>query len=130
MRVSAVYQTTAEGFAGDDFLNCVVECEGDQPIEKVQAIIKQIELDNGRLRTDEKFSARTLDIDLLLYGNERYASGGLIIPRDEIVKYAFVLRPLAELAPQFVHPELKLPMQSLWDAFSPKPAMTEVQLTW
>ncbi len=78
-------------------------------LDKVNHTLKQIENDNNRQRTSERFSARTLDLDLLLYDN--------FIFKDEILKYAFVIIPLAEIAPRSVHPITKQSYKYLAQAF-------------
>ncbi len=71
----------------------------------------------GRQRGEEKFSSRPLDIDLLLYGNQVIDSPPLRIPRADILEYAFVLRPLAELAPELVHPLTGRKLADHWREF-------------
>ena len=72
----------------------------------VCALLKQIERDNGRQANDKKFSPRTLDLDLLFY-DDVICESPAQLPRDEITKNAFVLQPLAEVAPDFYHPVAK-----------------------
>lgn len=100
---SAVYETAAEGFDGDPFYNLVSRFETDEPAESVNRFFKETEERWGRERGGEKFAARTLDIDLILYGDLETQEHGLKLPRDEIEKYAFVLEPLAELWPEGVY---------------------------
>ncbi|MDX1336302.1 MAG: 2-amino-4-hydroxy-6-hydroxymethyldihydropteridine diphosphokinase, partial [Gammaproteobacteria bacterium] len=114
LRLSPVYETEAVGFDGDPFLNLVAECETTLSPEKVQAELKSIEDKNGRLRDGPKFSARTLDLDLLLYDDLDLRGQGMDVPRDEINKYAFVLKPLCDLVPGLKHPVSKETMQTLW----------------
>lgn len=114
IEVSPVYQTKAVGFAGDDFLNAVIGFHSVDDVTDIQQRLKQIEQDCGRERHSEKFTARTLDLDLLLYGDLIDRSRN--IPRDEITRYAFVLKPLADLAPDAQHPELGRTYQALWQA--------------
>jgi len=116
--LSPVYETEAVGFEGDPFLNLVAECETTLSPEKVQAELKSIEDKNGRLREGPKFSARTLDLDLLLYDDLDLHSEGMDVPRDEIEKYAFVLKPLCDLVPDLNHPVTGETMRSLWDKMS------------
>ncbi len=80
-------------------------------------ILRQIELDHGRTRDSRKYAARTLDLDLILYGDLIISDGRLQIPRDEIERYAFVLEPLAEIAPDLLHPISKKSYAQLWEAF-------------
>jgi 2-amino-4-hydroxy-6-hydroxymethyldihydropteridine diphosphokinase len=107
--LSSVYETEAVGFEGDNFYNLVVGFDTEMELDKVNRTLKQIENDNNRQRTSERFSARTLDLDLLLYDN--------FIFKDEILKYAFVIIPLAEIAPRSVHPITKQSYRYLAQAF-------------
>jgi 2-amino-4-hydroxy-6-hydroxymethyldihydropteridine diphosphokinase len=115
--VSPVYRSTAVGFEGDDFLNLVVKIETTlQPLE-LKRWLNELENRNGRLRDVAKFSDRTLDIDILLYDDLYVRLPGLSLPRGEILDFAHVLKPLADLAPELVHPVNKQSFASLWDSF-------------
>ncbi len=114
LQLSPVYKTRAVGFDGDDFYNLVACFDTDKSAVEVEKTLKQIEHENGRQRKQEKFSARTLDIDLLLYDQEIIQADGLSVPRDEIEKYAFVLSPLADLAPELLHPQTGKSMAEMW----------------
>ncbi len=119
--LSTVYQNSAVGFAGDDFLNLVVGLETQQTIIEFVDSLHRIEAAQGRTRnTEKKFSSRTLDMDLLLYGNTVFHSDSISIPRDEITRYAFVLQPLSELIPDYYHPTEKCTIAQLWVAFDKK----------
>ena len=90
---SSVHQTKAEGFEGDDFLNLVVAGESSLSFEGLNKKLKEIEDESGRNRDAPKFSARTLDIDIVLQlGDEE-----ILFESDEIEKYSFVSEPLKEL---------------------------------
>jgi len=118
LQLSSVYESEAVGFEGDNFLNMVVALQSEQSVEIVAATLRDIEDQHGRVRSGPRFSPRTLDLDLLLYDALILdKASGLDIPRDEITKNAFVLLPLAELAPDFLHPVQQLSMRSLWNAF-------------
>ena len=113
--LSPVYESAAVGFAGDPFLNLVVGAETDRPIEAVQRRLREIEDAHGRVRGPDRFAPRTLDIDLLTYGDA--VRPDLDLPRDEIERYAFVLGPLADVAPGEVHPTLGQSYGALWAAY-------------
>ncbi len=115
LQLSPVYKTQAVGFDGDDFYNLVAGFYTEISPFEVEKELKKIEHKHGRQRNQNKFSARNLDIDLLLYDHEIIHSNGINIPRDEIEKYAFVLSPLADLAPDLIHPETKKSMADMWD---------------
>lgn len=117
LTVSSIYESDAVGFSGDAFHNLIVGFDSDLDVKAVAKQLRQIELDNGRTRDSQKFSARTLDLDLILYGDLIISDGRLQIPRDEIEKYAFVLEPLAEIAPAATHPVSGVSYGELWEKF-------------
>lgn len=117
LTVSSIYESEAVGFTGDVFYNLVVGFDSDLEVKAVAKQLRQIELDNGRTPESRKFAARTLDLDLILYGDLIVNDGRLQIPRDEIEHYAFVLEPLAEIAPALRHPISHISYAELWDKF-------------
>lgn len=123
VRLSPAYRTEAVGFAGDDFINLAAECSTSmQPLE-LKAWLNELEASHGRDRTLPKFSDRTLDIDVLLYGDLWLRLPGLELPRPEIETFAHVLRPLADLAPDLVHPVRRQTLSEMWRQFPDKPRM-------
>jgi 2-amino-4-hydroxy-6-hydroxymethyldihydropteridine diphosphokinase len=125
---SSVYETHAEGFDGDDFYNLAACFDTDEPVEDVRAALLAIEAAHGRVREHKHHGARTLDIDILLYGDLIRHQPPLDIPRREILQYAFVLAPLAELAPDLAHPETGERFAELWRRFDKKTEMRKVSL--
>jgi 2-amino-4-hydroxy-6-hydroxymethyldihydropteridine diphosphokinase len=117
LRVSPVYQNRPVGFEGDDFLNMVIGFETDAPVESVAAVLAAIEAANGRAPAGGKFAPRTLDLDLLLFGDLVRHEGELQLPREEITRYPFVLKPLADLAGERQHPTLGRSFSELWADF-------------
>ncbi len=115
---SSVYETRAVGFAGDDFYNLVVAFDSDKAAMDVSLSLKQIERDHGRKQGEERFGPRTLDLDLLLYGDQIIDQGRLQLPRDEIERYAFVLCPLAEMIPDVCHPINGRSYGQMWAEFT------------
>jgi len=115
--LSSVYESDAVGFDGQPFLNLVAAFETEHPPEQVDALLDVIEKNNGRTREQKKFNPRTLDLDLILYGDYISQDPTLEIPRDEITQYAFVLEPLAEIAGELLHPVLKTSYEQLWQDF-------------
>lgn len=117
VRLSGVYRGAAIGFAGPDFLNLVAELETRRSPRRILAEIQAIHRIARRERDGEKFQSRTLDIDLLLYDGLIVNEAGIELPRPDILEYAFVLRPLAELAPDFLHPVTGRPLRAHWREF-------------
>ncbi|MCO1333480.1 2-amino-4-hydroxy-6-hydroxymethyldihydropteridine diphosphokinase [Microbulbifer sp. OS29] len=117
LEVSRVFESEAVGFQGDNFYNLVVGLQTDLPVGQLALSLRGIEDANGRLRSGPKFSARTLDIDILTYDNLTGTIDGVKLPRGEIVKNAFVLQPLAEIAPQAVHSVEQKTYRQLWDEY-------------
>ncbi|MGZ4980623.1 MAG: 2-amino-4-hydroxy-6-hydroxymethyldihydropteridine diphosphokinase [Methylobacter sp.] len=117
LTTSSIYESEPVGFTGDVFYNLVVGFDSDLEVKAVAKQLRQIELDNGRTPDSRKFAARTLDLDLILYGDLIVNDGRLQIPRNEIEHYAFVLEPLAEIAPTLKHPISHLSYAELWDKF-------------
>ncbi len=114
---SSIYEATAVGFAGDTFYNMVSAFNSDHEAKHISLQLKQIEAGHGRIRSTEKFSSRTLDLDLLLYDHQVINTENLNIPHQDILNYAFVLEPLAEIAPNHQHPIKKLSYAQLWQDF-------------
>lgn len=112
--ISPVYETAAVGFDGDPFLNLVVGFDSQASPEELNHWFKKIEADQGRLAGEKKFAPRTLDLDLLLYGDRVQQQAGLQLPRDEIEKYAFVLQPLADIAPDSLYPGRERTFAQMW----------------
>ncbi len=115
--LSSVYESAAVGFQGDNFYNLVAGFSTDAEVHEVARHLRDIEDRYGRVRSGPKFSSRTLDLDLLLYDDLVLHGSDLEVPRDEITQHAFVLWPLAELAPQMRHPQTGQTIAELWQAF-------------
>jgi 2-amino-4-hydroxy-6-hydroxymethyldihydropteridine diphosphokinase len=117
LTLSSVYESEAVGFEGDAFYNMVIACEVSTPVHQTNQILQNIEDAHGRDRSGPRFSSRTLDLDLLLYDDLIINENGLNLPRDEILKNAFVLWPLAEIAPELKHPGTDISYKDLWAEF-------------
>jgi 2-amino-4-hydroxy-6-hydroxymethyldihydropteridine diphosphokinase len=129
LRVSRAWSNAAVGFAGDDFINLVVGFETDEPLAKVLERLKAVEEASGRERGAKKWAPRTLDLDLLLYGDLVGQFPGATLPRVDLAERAYVLGPLAELAPHHKHPVLGTTFGGLWKAFDRNShALREVSL--
>jgi 2-amino-4-hydroxy-6-hydroxymethyldihydropteridine diphosphokinase len=104
VQASSLYRTAPVGFAGQpDFVNAVAEVATGLEPERLLAALLTIEQDFGR-RRGEKNGPRTLDLDLLLYGDRQIERPGLTLPHPRMHLRAFVLMPLAEIAPQLAIP--------------------------
>lgn len=105
VRESSRYRTAAMGGnAGGDYLNAVAELETELSPRDLLQVLQQIEEECGRVRT-VRWGPRTLDLDLLLYGDEVISEPDLQVPHPASWYRRFVLDPLAEIAPDIVHPE-------------------------
>ena len=118
--ISNVYETKAVGFNGGDFHNLVVGFNTDQSPLEISQTLKNVEANHDRTRGKEKFESRTLDLDQLLYGDLVMQMEGVNVPHPDILRYNFVLKPLAELAGEVVHPEAEKTILELWIAMQKK----------
>jgi len=117
LELSPIYESEAVGFEGDTFFNLVAKFETDLSVGELNQVLKNIEDAHGRDRSGPKFSGRTLDIDILTYDSVVGEVDGVQLPRDEITKNAFVLQPLADIAPDELHPEQQVSYARLWFFF-------------
>ena len=117
LELSNVYRSKAVGFAGEDFLNLVVGLNTDQSPEEIHEVIEAMHVLAGRQRGESRYSPRTLDIDLLLYDDLILDEPPLRLPRADILKYSFVLGPLAEIAPDLRHPQTGKLITEHWAEF-------------
>lgn len=111
---SPVYASKSVGFDGDDFTNLVARVETKMQPVQLRHYLRDLEDHYGRKRDVPKFSDRSLDIDILLYDDLVVFSPLLEIPRPEILKFAHVLKPLADLDPGLVHPVELRTMAEIW----------------
>jgi len=115
VKISDIFESPAEGFEGDNFYNMGVNATTKLSVEDVNAVLKNIEKTFGRDRTQPKFSSRLIDLDLVIYDDLVDLNANL--PRDDVLKYAFVLAPLAQLSGDEIHPLTKQTYQQLWRSF-------------
>lgn len=102
--VSPMYRSVAIGFDGPDFINAAIALDTDWEPERLNNWLHTLEDRQGRRRDQPRYSSRTLDIDIVLYGNRVVTgAGNLEVPRNEL-QYAFVLRPLLDLSPDLLNP--------------------------
>jgi 2-amino-4-hydroxy-6-hydroxymethyldihydropteridine diphosphokinase len=113
LKCSQIYETASWGNTDQpDFLNQVLLMETKLTAEQLMQQILSIEKKLGRVRT-EKNASRKIDIDILFFNDEIIKTENIIIPHPEIANRNFVLHPLNEIAPQFVHPVLKKTVNEL-----------------
>lgn len=117
LELSSVYDSAAIGFDGQPFLNLVAGVDTRLELAELARTLRHIEVEHGRPEHALRFSARQLDIDILTYGDAVGTIAGVELPRGEILENAFVLCPLAELAPAAVHPEEGESYSALWGTF-------------
>ena len=115
LTLSDVFESPAEGFEGDDFYNIGVNASTNLSVADVNTILKHIEKHFGRDRDQPKFSSRVIDLDLVFY--DQVIDEKLNLPRDDILRYAFVLAPLAQLNPTREHPLEQQSYEALWQQF-------------
>jgi 2-amino-4-hydroxy-6-hydroxymethyldihydropteridine diphosphokinase len=131
LKVSNTYESQAVGFEGPDFLNLVVMLETSNTLPGLVKILKRIEHHHGREPHLTKYSSRTLDIDVLTYDEFHGIYDGIVLPRPELRNNAYVLRPLAELAPTMVLPGSTSTIASLWEEFAQKSQpLVEMSICW
>ena len=117
LALSSVYDSAALGFEGQPFLNLVVRVDTGLSVGALARRLRHIEVEHGRPANATRYSARQLDIDILTYDDATGNIDGVKLPRSEILENAFVLRPLAELAPEMLHPVVGRSYLDLWQAY-------------
>jgi 2-amino-4-hydroxy-6-hydroxymethyldihydropteridine diphosphokinase len=131
LEISSVYESDSVGFKGSSFLNMVVGLETDWSVGELSRWLKNLEDQNGRKRGGPKFAPRTLDVDVLTYDNRIGVIDGVELPRGEILYNAFVLWPLAEIAPDVTHPISKASYEYLWSEYDKTQQILEpVEFSW
>jgi 2-amino-4-hydroxy-6-hydroxymethyldihydropteridine diphosphokinase len=100
---SKAYESEAFGFEGDPFINLSARIQTNLSYRELKGYLTKLEDRHARKRDNKAFIARTLDVDILLFGDQ-VLQPEVDVPRAEILKFPFVLFPLAEIAADFVHP--------------------------
>jgi 2-amino-4-hydroxy-6-hydroxymethyldihydropteridine diphosphokinase len=127
---SRAFRNKAVGFDGPDFVNLVVGFTAAQPLEAVIARLHAIETLCGRPRFAPKWAPRTMDLDVLLFGDRIEKTADYTLPRPDLLKRPFMLGPMAEIAPGVVHPTEHRTIGELWEQFDRDGHVMEpVQLT-
>jgi 2-amino-4-hydroxy-6-hydroxymethyldihydropteridine diphosphokinase len=130
LQVSPVYASPAFGFAGADFHNLVVCIDSAFTPHALKRWLQRLEDLHGRDRSQPRYSDRTLDVDLLLCDQLIINDGQIQLPRDEILKRDYVLKPLQDLAPELMHPQAQKRLADLWQAFAAVNDVTLRQVTY
>jgi 2-amino-4-hydroxy-6-hydroxymethyldihydropteridine diphosphokinase len=115
--VSPAYQNAAVGFEGDDFINLAVGFATTLPLAGLLTELHAVEALCGRGRDEPKWAKRRMDLDVLLYGDLVGEFPGARLPRPDLVRRAFMLGPLADIAADTVHPTLGITIAELWSRF-------------
>lgn len=127
LAVSPAYRNAPVGFTGEDFINLVVRFETALPLAEVRSRLQAVEAACDRPRNAPKWGPRTMDLDILLYGDLVGEFDGVVLPRPDLARRAYMLKPMADLAPDLVHPTLRKTMRELWDEAGLDHAMVEVE---
>lgn len=126
--ISSVYENPAVGFDGEPFLNIVISVLTPLPPKELLDTILQIERDFGRIRNEGGgYRSRTLDIDIVYYGSEVINHEDLVVPHPHMQHRNFVLKPLADIAPQFYHPVLSKDTRNLLQECSDRSQLTKTK---
>jgi 2-amino-4-hydroxy-6-hydroxymethyldihydropteridine diphosphokinase len=115
---STAYRNRAVGFEGEDFINLVVGFDTDDDVHTVLSNLHEAEALCGRARHAPKWAPRSMDLDILLFDDRVCDEPGLVLPRPDLVRRAYMLGPAAEIAPDTVHPTLGVTLGDLWRNFA------------
>jgi 2-amino-4-hydroxy-6-hydroxymethyldihydropteridine diphosphokinase len=115
IRFSPWYRNRAAGFEGEDFINLAAGFETSLPLHEVIGRLQAIETLCGRPRGAPRWAPRSMDLDILLYGS--LVCDSPPVPRPDLLKRAYMLGPLADIAPEAVHPTARLTIGALWERF-------------
>ncbi|MGI9245208.1 MAG: 2-amino-4-hydroxy-6-hydroxymethyldihydropteridine diphosphokinase [Steroidobacteraceae bacterium] len=132
LRVSDAYANAAVGFEGEDFVNLVVGFETDAGVDAVLARLHEAEAACGRARNAPKWAPRSMDLDILLFGDTVCTEPAITLPRPDLLRRPYMLGPAAEIAPDVVHPTAGRTLAELWREMQrhDSHAMRPVTLGW
>lgn len=117
LTLSPAYKNQAVGFTGDDFINLVVGFRTVDDVAAVRRQLQKIEASCDRPPDAPKWAPRTMDLDILLFGDRISDEPGLKIPRPDLLKRPYMLKPMADIAPDVRHPISGQTMRELWESF-------------
>ena len=126
VKLSPVYESESIGFAGEPFYNLVAELHTQLSLTQLVDSVRATERLHGRQKNEQRFAPKTLDIDILSFNDACGEFSGVCLPRDEILENAFVLKPLADIAPEQLHPLLKLSYAELWRRYDKPQALQQI----
>ena len=131
MRCSRAYRNEAVGFEGEDFVNLVVGFDTGEDVRAVLGRLHEAESLCGRARHAPKWAPRSMDLDILLFGDTVCDEPDVVLPRPDLLRRAYMLGPAAEIAPGFVHPTRGVTLAELWREFAQSEHPLEVvDLGW
>ena len=126
---SPIYETKAVGFKGGDFLNLVGQFETALSIDAIRTFFNQLEQQTGRTSSHQSFEDRTLDLDLLLFDDLSDPDESMKLPHPDILAYDFILMPLSQMMPDFIHPQNGQSLSRLWAGRTPTHPFCESDLS-
>ncbi len=122
---SSIYETEPWGFEHElNFLNQVVVIETELEAKEILDVTQQIEKDLGRVRKKDQYSERTIDIDILFYGDQIISTDRLVVPHPRVQERLFALIPMLDVAPELIHP---IEMKSIRELHAVCPDKMEVK---
>lgn len=130
LEVSSVYESEAVGFEGDNFFNLIVAVRTVESVATLTRFLKQLEDEHGCQRDVTGPGDRTLDLDILTYDDCEGSFDGITLPRPDILTNAFVLLPLAEIAPETLHPQMRETYAMLWQHYHRDQKLWAVSFSW
>jgi len=117
LKVSPAYRNKAVGFEGDDFVNLVVGFQTSLTPEQVRQQLQQVEAACGRAPDAPKWAPRTMDLDILLFGDLVSNTPGLVVPRPDLIRRPYMLKPMMDIGPDVLHPVSGKSIGQLWREF-------------
>lgn len=117
IRFSPWYQNRAAGFDGSDFINLVAAFTTERSVDELLVVLRGIESLCGRPRDAPRWAPRSMDLDVLLYADLLCKRADLTLPRPDLLLRAYMLGPLADLAPDLMHPTVGMTIGELWRRF-------------
>lgn len=127
LRFSTIYESPALGFSGDSFFNLIVEMKTSLTLKAFFQQLREIENQLGRSENAQKLQDRTIDLDIILFG-EFVNDSAPKVPREDIYKYPFVIQPLYELCPELVIPDDGRTVSQIWQQAESLPLLSQVDL--